>query len=92
LAAIGMKESGLGKAMPYDDCHNAWGYGIHSEGILCFDSWPEGIEAVSSGLKHNYLDKGYVSVEEIMTKYAHPDSTTWADGVNHYLGQIEQSF
>ncbi len=32
--AIAMKESGLGKAMPYDDCNNAWGYGIHSAGIL----------------------------------------------------------
>ncbi len=88
LTAIAMKESGLGKAMPYDDCNNAWGYGIHSAGILCFDTWEEGIDYVAKGLKKNYLDMGYVTVEEIMTKYAHPDSTTWADGVNMYMDKI----
>jgi hypothetical protein len=88
LTAIAMKESGLGKAMPYDDCNNAWGYGIHSAGILCFDSWEEGIDYVSRGLKENYIDKGYITVEEIMTKYAHPDSNTWADGVNMYMERI----
>jgi hypothetical protein len=87
--AIAMKESGLGKLMPYDDCNNAWGYGIHSKGILCFDTWEEGIETVSRGLKTNYIDKGYVTVEEIMSKYAHPDSTTWADGVEYYMNKIK---
>ena len=89
LTAIGMKESGLGKAMPSDDCHNAWGYGIHSAGTLCFDSWEEGIDYVADGLKRNYIDMGYITTEEIMTKYAHPDSTTWAEGVNIYLERIE---
>ncbi|MBU0570020.1 glucosaminidase domain-containing protein, partial [Patescibacteria group bacterium] len=88
LTAIAMKESGLGKAMPNPDCNNAWGYGIHSAGTLCFDTWEEGIDYVSRGLKENYADKGYVTVEEIMTKYAHPDSTTWADGVNMYMEKI----
>jgi hypothetical protein len=87
--AIAMKESGLGKAMPSPDCNNAWGWAIHSEGSLCFDSWEEGIDEVSRGLKENYIDKGYVTVEEIMKKYAHPDSTTWADGVLHYMDKMK---
>jgi hypothetical protein len=87
--AIAMKESGLGKAMPSSDCNNAWGYGIHSKGTLCFDSWEEGIETVSKGLKENYIDLGYVTPEEIMSKYAHPDSTTWAVGVSYYISQIK---
>jgi len=89
--AIAMKESGLGKAMP-KNCNNAWGYGIHSAGTLCFDTWEEGIETVSKGLGENYIGKGYVTVEEIMSKYAHPDSTTWADGVSYYLEQISTSY
>lgn len=88
ITAIGQKESGLGRAMP-KDCHNAWGWGIHSEGTLCFDNWEEGIETISKGLKEKYLDMGYQTPDEIMKKYAHPDSTTWAEGVNYYMSQME---
>ncbi|OGM60268.1 hypothetical protein A3A75_04115 [Candidatus Woesebacteria bacterium RIFCSPLOWO2_01_FULL_39_10] len=88
ITAIGQKESGLGRAMP-EGCNNAWGWGIHSEGTLCFDTWEEGIEVVSKGLKEFYVDLGYETVEEIMSKYAHPDSTTWAEGVLQYMSQME---
>jgi len=87
--AIAQKESNLGKRMPSFDCYNAWGLGIHSEGTWCFDSWEEGIETVSKILKEEYIDKGYLTVEEIMTKYAHPLSTTWADGVNNFMSQMK---
>jgi hypothetical protein len=56
---------------------------------LGFDSFEEGIEIVSKGLKEYYIDLGYVTVEEIMKKYAHPDSTTWAEGVSYYMLQME---
>ena len=88
ITAISQKESGLGKAMP-KDCHNGWGWGIHSEGTLCFDTWEEGIETVSKGLKEKYLDEGYVTITDIMKKYAHPSSTTWAEGVLLYMSQME---
>jgi hypothetical protein len=73
-----------------EGCNNAWGWGIHSEGTLCFDTWEEGIETVSKGLREFYFDLGYETVEEIMGKYAHPDSTTWAEGVLLYMAQMEQ--
>jgi len=88
LAAIAMKESGLCKAIP-DESYNCWGWGIHSKGTLKFSSFEEGIETVSKGLKESYIDKGYGTVEEIMTKYAHPDSTTWAEGVLQYMNQMK---
>ena len=88
ITAIAQKESGLGRAMP-KDCNNAWGWGIHSEGTLCFDTWEEGIEAVSKGLKEYYIDEGYDTVPKIMKKYAHPSSTTWAEGVENYMSQLE---
>ncbi len=86
--AIAKKESGLCRAIP-DGSHNCWGWGIHSKGTLMFDSFEEGIETVSKGLKDFYIDQGYETVEEIMKKYAHPDSTTWADGVLQYMNEIQ---
>ena len=86
--AIAQKESGLCRAIP-ENSFNCWGWGIHSKGVLKFDSFAEGVETVSRGLREYYLDQGFVSVEEIMTKYAHPSSTTWAEGVNLYISQIE---
>ncbi len=86
--AIAQKESGLCRAIP-EGSNNCWGWGIHSKGTLKFDSYEEGIETVSKGLKDFYLDQGYETVDEIMGKYAHPSSTTWADGVLHYMSQIQ---
>ncbi len=88
LAAIAQKESGLCRRIP-PDSHNCWGWGIHSKGTLMFDNYDEAIEVVSKGLREKYLDQGYVTPEQIMKKYAHPDSTTWADGVNMYMDQME---
>lgn len=88
ITAIAQKESGLCRVIP-EGSNNCWGWGIHSKGILGFESYEEGIEVVSKGLKDNYINKGYVTVEEIMKKYAHPDSTTWAEGVSMYMKQME---
>lgn len=87
LVAIAQKESGLCRVIP-DDSHNCWGWGIHSKGTLKFDSYDTAIETVSKGLKEKYIDLGYTTPELIMQKYAHPDSTTWADGVNMYMERI----
>ena len=88
LASIAMKESGGCRAIPYDS-YNCWGWGIHSKGSLGFESYEQGIETVSRGLKENYVDKGLVTVEQIMTKYAHASSDTWAQGVNFYMDQMQ---
>lgn len=87
LVAIAQKESGLCRVIPPGG-HNCWGWGIHSKGTLGFESWEEGILTVSNGLKEKYIDMGYTDPDKIMKKYAHPDSTTWADGVKMYMEQI----
>ena len=88
LVAIAMKESGLCKVIP-EGTHNCWGWGIHSKGTLGFDSYQEGIEIVSRGLKENYLDIGLMSVEEIMSKYIpHSPGGAWAYGVSVYMKEI----
>ncbi|MBN1169296.1 glucosaminidase domain-containing protein [Candidatus Woesebacteria bacterium] len=89
IPAIAMKESGLGRLMPHDNCNNAWGYGIHSAGTLCFDSWEEGIEEVSRGLKVNYQDIGLVTPEEIMSKWIpHSPGGLWAVHVEDYMNRL----
>lgn len=90
LLVIGKCESGLGKNMP-EDCYNPFGWGIHSQGTLCFESWQEGFEKVTSGFKKKYIDKGLTTPEEIMEVYC-PLSLekggSWAKCINHFLEDI----
>ena len=88
LTAIAQKESGLCRVIP-ENSHNCWGWGIHKNGTLKFDSYDIAIETVSRGLKENYIDKGYRTPDEIMTKYTPLSKGTWAEGVNYYMSQLE---
>lgn len=89
VIAIAQQESNLGKLMP-PNCHNAWGWGIHSAGTLCFDSWNEGINTFVSGLSEKYLAYGLRTPEEIMTKYnATSPGGAWAKGVNQFLEELQ---
>lgn len=89
VVAIAQQESNLGKLMP-PDCHNAWGWGIHSAGTLCFDSWNEGINTFISGLSEKYLAYGLRTPDEIMTKYnATSPGGAWAKGVSQFLEDLQ---
>lgn len=89
VVAIAQQESNLGKLMP-PNCHNAWGWGIHSAGTLCFDSWNEGINTFVSGLAQKYLAYGLRTPEQIMTKYnATSPGGAWAKGVNQFLLELQ---
>jgi len=87
ITAIAQKESGLCRVIP-EGSHNCWGWGIHSKGTLMFNSYEEGVETVSLGLKENYLDLGYLTLEEIMGKYTPLSKGSWAEGVGLYMTQI----
>jgi hypothetical protein len=88
VVAIAQQESNLGKLMP-PNCHNAWGWGIHSAGTLCFDSWNEGINTFVEGIAEKYLAYGLHTPEEIMTKYnATSPGGAWAKGVNQFLEEL----
>jgi hypothetical protein len=88
LVAIAQQESNLGKKSP-PDCYNPFGWGIHSQGTLCFANWIEGIWVFAQGIKEKYIDKGYVTPEEIMAKYCPNSSGSWAFGVNKFINQLE---
>lgn len=88
VIAIAQQESNLGKLMP-PACHNAWGWGIHSAGTLCFDTWEEGISTFIIGLADKYHAYGLITPEEIMTKYnANSPEGAWAKGVSYFLEQL----
>jgi hypothetical protein len=89
LPAIAQQESNLCKIIP-PESHNCWGWGIHSQGSLGFDSYNESINTVAEGLKTEYVDKGYRTVPEIMSKY-NPGSPegAWAKGVMQFMSEME---
>ncbi len=89
LPAIAQQESNLCKIIP-PDSHNCWGWGIHSQGSLAFNTYPESIETVAKGLRTQYLDKGYNTVMEIMSKY-NPKSPNeaWGKGVAQFMSDME---
>jgi len=88
ITAIAQKESNLCKIIP-PGSFNCWGWGIHSQGTLGFSSFEEGIEEVSHGLRTEYLDKGYSTIEDIMSKYTPLSNGSWAEGVNKFMGEME---
>lgn len=87
--AIAQQESNLGKKMPSDDCHNCWGFGIHSRGTLCFSSWEEGIETVLKGLSEKYIGKGLTNPEDIMPIYTPLSNGSWSFGVNQFMQELQ---
>lgn len=88
IPAIAQQESNLCKIIP-PESYNCWGWGIHSKGSLGFNSFDEAIETVSKGLKEEYLDKGFKSVTEIMSKYTPQSNGSWASGVSQFMSDME---
>lgn len=88
ITAIAQQESNLCKRIP-PGTFNCWGWGIHSRGTLGFSSFDEGIETVSQGLREKYIDMGYTTPNEIMTKYTPSSPGTWARGVNMFIEEMQ---
>jgi len=88
ITAIAQQESNLCKIIP-PGSYNCWGWGITGSSTLGFDSFEDGIETVSKGLRNNYLNKGYTTIEEIMSKYTPLSNGSWAHGVNSFMSDME---
>lgn len=87
LVAIAQQESNLCKVIP-ENSFNCWGWGIHSKGTLRFSSYEEAIKIIAQGLKKNYIDKGYKTVDEIMQKYTPLSNGSWAQGVYQFMEEL----
>lgn len=88
IVAIAQQESNLCKIIP-PNSNNCWGWGIHSKGTLGFASLEEGIEIVSKGIKEEYINKGYLTVQQIMKKYTPLSNGSWAAGVTQFMSEME---
>lgn len=88
ITAIAQQESNLCKIIPPGG-FNCWGWGITGESTYGFKSFEQGIEEVSQGLRENYLDKGYTTVEQIMSKYTPLSNGSWAHGVNEFMTAMQ---
>ncbi len=88
IPAIGMQESNLCKNIP-EGSYNCWGYGIHKNGTLKFENYEIALKSFAEYLKREYVDKGYLTVEQIMKKYCPHSDGSWAFGVNHFIEEME---
>lgn len=88
IVAIAQQESNLCKKIP-GGTFNCWGWGIHSRGTLGFPDYPTAIQTVSKGLREEYIDKGYTTVEQIMQKYTPLSNGSWASGVSQFMAEME---
>ena len=88
LPAIAMNESGLCRVIP-ENSYNCLGLGVHSQGTWHFSSYEENFATAAAILKKNYIDRGLVTPELIMTKYT-PNSPNgaWAKAVNQFMNEI----
>ena len=88
ITAIAQQESNLCKIIP-PESYNCWGWGINSSGSLGFSSFQQGIEEVTKGLRTDYLNKGYTTVSDIMSKYTPQSNGSWANGVTEFMTAMQ---
>lgn len=88
IIAIAQCESNLCKKSP-PNSYNCWGF---ENGETKFNSWENAFNQVAKTLREGYLDKGLLTPEEIMAKYAPPSVAKggpWAKCVNQFISDLE---
>ncbi len=84
LPSIAILESTFGQFI-YPGSHNAFGWG---GGLIMYDTWDGGIEAVGRGIRLNYINKGALTIDQIGSIYS--ESPTWAARVRNIEVQFER--
>lgn len=87
IPAIAMQESTLCKKV-IKNSNNCWGFGIYGGKVTRFANYDEGIAKVTSTLAKKYVQKGYVSPDEIVQKYTPGDTGRWPEVVNLMMQHI----
>lgn len=90
LVAISLQESLACRKIP-ENSYNCWGWGIYGNTVTRFGSYEEAITTVSAGMKKNYLDKGLITTEQIMSKYTPGSDGSWSRAVRFFFHKIENS-
>ena len=87
IPSIAMQESNLCKVIP-EGSFNCLGLGVHSKGTWGFSSFEENFDAAARVMKRDYIDKVFVSPEQIQTKYTPSSNGSWQFAVNHFMNKI----
>lgn len=88
MIAISQCESNLCKRIP-EGSYNCWGF---ENGETKFSSWEQAFNQVAKTLKEGYYDKGLVTPDQIMPKYAPPaleNGGSWAKCVNQFYDELQ---
>lgn len=88
IMAIAQCESNLCKRSP-EGSFNCWGF---ENGETRFLSWEQAFNQVAKTLREGYLDKGLITPDQIMPKYAPPSvekGGPWAKCVNQFMDDME---
>jgi hypothetical protein len=88
VASIAGLESGFGKHIPYNS-YNAWGWGVYGDNVIRFESWEEGIETLSHGLRTRYL-KDNPQSDPYVIGPTYAASPTWAVRVSYFMNRMEE--
>lgn len=90
MPAIMMQESNLGKTSK-PELKNPFGFGIHKNGELGFDTYEAGFDRVARELKERYIDIGLVTPEQIERKYTPSSNGSWSNSVNQWIAEMEHN-
>ena len=87
VAAVAGNESYFGQLIPANS-FNAWGWAVYTgmNDGMHFQNWKDGITIVSEGLKYDYVDRGFVSIDQIGHRYA--ADPFWSGKVQHFIDEI----
>lgn len=88
VASIAGLESSFGKHIPFNS-YNGWGWGVYGTNVIRFNSWDEGIETISKGLRENYLKNNPIS-DPYLIGPSYAASPTWAVRVNFFMKKMEE--
>lgn len=88
VASIAGIESTFGKHIPYNS-KNAWGWGVYGDNVIRFNSWSEGIETISKGLRVRYLKERQES-DPYFIGPTYAASPTWALRVSFFMNKIAE--
>ncbi|MEO7292077.1 MAG: hypothetical protein ABIW34_03180 [Ginsengibacter sp.] len=90
LPAIAMQESTLCKKI-IKNSFNCWGFGIYGGKVTRFENYDEAIRIITSTLSKKYVQKGFVKIDDIVTKYTPSDTGKWAGVVNMIMNRLKAS-
>lgn len=92
LPAIAMQESNLCKKIPKHADFNCWGFGIYGSKRTSFTDYSTAITTVAKTLGKDYVNQGLSEPAEIMARYTPGSNGSWANSVNYFMNEINNSW